>query len=43
MKPVLHVKTALLLLYVACCLHLVWGMLDGESFAVAPLPHIGGE
>lgn len=44
MKPLLHLKTVLLLLYVALCTHTVLSALEGESpAATAHLPHIMGE
>ena len=41
MKPLLHLKTLVLLLYVALCTHLVLSALEGENpAATGPLPHI---
>jgi len=43
MKPLLHLKTVVLLLYVALCTHTVLTALEGESQeAVGLLPHIMG-
>ena len=44
MKPLLHLKTLVLLLYVALCTHAVISGLEGESPAASGhLPHIMGE
>ena len=43
MKPLLHLKTVVLLLYVALCTHTVLTALEGESPAAGHLPHIMGE
>ncbi len=44
MKPLLHLKTVLLLLYVALCTHAVLSALEGESPAASGhLPHFIGE
>jgi len=42
MKPMLHLKTVLVLLYVALCTHLVLSVLAADM-APDPAPQIGGE
>lgn len=43
MKPLLHLKTVVLLLYVALCTHTVLTALAGENPATRSLPRIMGE
>ena len=44
MKPLLHLKTVVLLLYVALCTHAVLTAIEGENPATAgQFPHIMGE
>lgn len=44
MKPLLHLKTAVLIAYVALCTHLVHDLMEGDpALHVAPAAHVFGE
>ncbi len=43
MKPLLHLKTAVLVAYVALCTHLVLDMMQADPEHTAPVAHIFSE